>query len=1098
MPQSSGFSLSAISIRRHIGTLMLTLAVLVMGIFFTINLPVDLLPSITYPRIGVRLNVPGVSPEVAIDEVTRPLEEALAATEGVVQVYSQTREGQVSVDLFFQPGGNIDQALNDATAAFNRAQGNLPETVEAPRLFKVDPSQLPVYEAALSSATLSPVDLRVFADEELARELGVVEGVASVDVSGGVDEEVRVVLDLNRLQAVGVGLQDVLAELGESNQDISGGRILGSGSEPLTRVLGRFQNAQEISDISFEVGASGSSGSSGTIASSTSQPASPSPRVYLRDFAEVIDGTQQQRVFVALNGQSAVKISIQKQPDANTIGVVEGVKRRLAELRQQGTIPAEMQLIPTLDESVFIQNAISNVTSSGLIGAGLAAIAVLLFLGSIRQTLIIVLSIPLAALAALILMGMFKLSLNIFSLGGLALGVGIVVDNSIVMLETIADATGMTPGADSQTRLSPRELINTSITSSQSVESALLASTSTNLVAVLPFLLIGGFIALLFNELILTISFSVAASILIAVTIVPMATSRLLAVRWSSRINRFWVLRQFNDRFIIANRRYGGSLEWILDRRYLITGVAVVFLTLGGITMLGTIPQEVLPRINTGQANLSAQFPPGTPLADSRKVMTAVDRILQSQPETEYVFTTVGGSLFGSSTSENPLRSSSTITLKSGTNVESFVSKMTRELGKLNLVDIRLRLRPGEVRGLILNNSPVRGADVDVILQGPDETTLAQAGREVLQALEQQATLTAFRPDADPRQPEIQIRRDPDRLAALNLNIQDLGNLLTTAVQGSVPTQIQRGNRLVDVRVELDEASIARPSQLRDLPLFTANNRPVRLGDVAEIQEGQAPGQIQRINQRQVFILAGNLNEGSSLGAALEQVNSVIQNLQLPEGVSVLPSTAAQSNQQLQGSLPLLGGLAAFLVFVVMAVQYNSLVDPLVIMFTIPLALVGGIFGLFITQTAIGATVIVGAVLLVGIVVNNAIIMVEQANQLRERDGRDRRSAILEAAPQRLRPILMTTITTVLGMFPLALGLGQGGEFLQPLGIVVFAGLSLATLLTLFIIPCFYLMLHDFFDGKWLRRSRGGATLAVSAEQHVPQPDAAKSSLPLK
>jgi multidrug efflux pump subunit AcrB len=875
--QPSGFSISAISIRRHIGTLMLTLAVLVMGIFFTINLPVDLLPSITYPRIGVRLNVPGVSPEVAIDEVTRPLEEALSATEGVVQVYSQTREGQVSVDLFFQPGGNIDQALNDATAAFNRAQGNLPEAVEAPRLFKVDPSQLPVYEVALSSSALSPVDLRVFADEELARELGVVEGVAAVDVSGGVDEEVRVALDLNRLQAVGVSLQDVLDELGESNQDISGGRILGNGAEPLTRVIGRFQNAQEISDISFEVG--GISGATESIDTTASPSNRAAPRVYLRDFAEVIDGTQQQRIFVALNGQPAVKVSIQKQPDANTIGVVEGVKRRLEELRRQGTIPEEMQLIPTLDESVFIQNAISNVTTSGLIGAGLAAIAVLLFLGSIRQTLIIVLSIPLATLAALILMGVFKLSLNIFSLGGLALGVGIVVDNSIVMLETIAHATGMTPGGEIQTHLSRRELINTSISSSQSVESALLASTSTNLVAVLPFLLIGGFIALLFNELILTISFSVAASILIAVTVVPMATSRLLAVRWSSGINRFWLLWQFNQRFNDANRGYGGLLSRVLDRRYLVTGAVVLTLSISGLFMLSRIPQEILPRINTGQANLSAQFPPGTPLADSRKVMTAVDQLLQAQPETEYVFSTVGGSLFGSSTSENPLRSSSTITLKPGTDVEQFVSKVTRELNKLNLVDIRLRLRPGEVRGLILNNSPVRGAEVDVILQGSDEASLTQAGREVLQALEQQATLTAFRPDADPRQPEIQIRRDPERLAALNLNIQDLGNVLTTAIEGSVPTQIQRGNRLVDVRVELDEASISQPSQLRDLPLFTTNNRPVRLGDVAEIQEGQAPGQIQRINQRQVFIIAGNLNEGSSLGEALQQVEGVIQNL---------------------------------------------------------------------------------------------------------------------------------------------------------------------------------------------------------------------------
>jgi multidrug efflux pump subunit AcrB len=270
------------------------------------------------------------------------------------------------------------------------------------------------------------------------------------------------------------------------------------------------------------------------------------------------------------------------------------------------------------------------------------------------------------------------------------------------------------------------------------------------------------------------------------------------------------------------------------------------------------------------------------------------------------------------------------------------------------------------------------------------------------------------------------------------------------------------------VRVELEDTRVQTPSQLARLPLFSENNQLVRLSDVARLEVGEAPGEVQRINQRQVFLMAGNLNEGASLGAALAEADRIINSLELPEGVTRLPSAAAQSNQQIQSALPVLGGLAAFLVFVVMAVQYNSLVDPLVIMFTLPLALAGGIWGLYLTRTAIGATVIVGAVLLVGIVVNNAIIMVEMANQIREREECDRRIAILQAAPQRLRPILMTTITTVLGMFPLALGLGQGGEFLQPLGIVVFSGLSLATVLTLFLIPCLYLMLHD-----WVERLAG-------------------------
>ena len=1059
----SNLSISTISIRRHIGTVMLTLAVIVLGVFFIIRLPVDLLPSITYPRIGVRVELPGVSPEVGVDEVTKPLESAFAATEGVIQVYSQTREGRISLNLYFQPGGDIDQALNDATAAFNRARSRLPDTIESPRIFKFDPSQSPVYEFALTSPSLRGVDLRVFAEEELARELGVVAGVAGVDVSGGVEEEIRINVDLNRLQALGISLTDVLDELRNRNQDISGGRILGENSEPLTRTVGRFQNADEIRNLSFQI---------------TSPDSNISQRIYLRDFAEVIDDTEQQRLDVLLNKQPAIKISIQKQPDANTINVVDNVKKQLAELQKSGIIPPETVLTTTLDESQFIRNSINNVTASGVIGTILAAIAVLFFLGSLRQTFIIVLAIPLATLAAIIFMGIFGLSLNIFSLGGLALGVGIVVDNSIVMLENIAK--GMNKDGDKEIRAwgddllnaqspKPNTLIKQAEASSREVESALIASTSTNLVVVVPFLLIGGLISLLFNELILTISFAVAASILIAVTVVPMLTSRMLAWHFSSKINKFWLLKEFNNRFDAATRAYGNLLRQILQFRLFAIVAIVLFLSGSSLWMIPQIPKEILPSINTGQAILFASFPPGTPLETNQKVMGVVDDILLKQPETQYVFSTVGGFIFSSTTIENPLRSSSNITLKQGTDVEAYAEKISKEFNKLNLAAIRLRVFPGRVRGLILNNSPVRGADIDIILQGEDEASLQQAGTQVLQALDEQVTSARFRPDADKPQPEIQIRPDWERVASLGLTTEDIGDTIATAIQGSIPTQLQRGNRLVDVRVQLDETSVQTTSQLERLPLFVNNNYQIRLNDVATIVKGKAPGEIQRINQRQVFIIAGNLSEGASLSQALTEVSNAVDNLELPRGVRVLPSYSAQSNQQLQNSLWLLGGLAAFLVFVVMAVQYNSLVDPLVIMFTMPLALAGGIFGLYMTQTAIGATVIVGAVLLVGIVVNNAIVMVELANQIREREKSDRATAILKAAPQRLRPILMTTITTVLGMFPLALGIGEGSEFLQPLGVVVFSGLSLATIVTLFIIPCFYISLHDLFAGKFSR-----------------------------
>ncbi|MEO1681989.1 MAG: efflux RND transporter permease subunit [Cyanobacteria bacterium J06631_12] len=1056
-------SLSTLAIRRHIATLVLTVAVVVLGVFFIRQLPVDLLPSITYPRIGVRADAPGVSPEVAVDEITRPLEEGLAATEGVLQVFSQTREGRISLDLYFQPGGDIDQALNDATATLNRSRDSLPDTVDQPRLFKFDPSQLPVYETALISPSLQGGALRVFADQELARELITVPGVASVDVSGGVQEEIRINLDPARLQTLGIGITDVLDALSERNLDTSGGRIQGQDSEPLTRVAGRYQDADEIRNLIFEVGET-----------ETAQ------QVYLRDFAEVIDGTEEQRVFVNLNGEPAVKVSIQKQPAANTIAVAQGVKQRLADLRASGLIPADVVLNATLDESIFIQNAIRNVAISGLTGAGLAGLAVLLFLGSLRQTLIIVVAIPLATLVAILLMGLFGLSMNVFSLGGLALGVGIVVDNAIVMLENIVKnvrVRDIQPGGSqngsqdgSQNSLQDgirdssqnnRSVIRQAEASSRELESALFASTTTNLVAVLPFLLIGGFIALLFNELVLTVSFAVGASLIVALTVVPALTSRLLTVPWSSGVGKFWPIRQFDSRLQGLTRLYGRALGWALQRRLLVIAIAFLLFGGGSLLMVGHIPREILPSIATGQANVRVQFPPGTTVAENQQVMNAVDELLMAQPEVEYAFSTSGGFLFGGSTSENALRGSSTLTLVPGTDVVAFSDRMTGTFNQLNLVNTRMRVSPGRVRGLILNNSPVRG-DVDVILQGSDADILEEAGEQVLTALEEQALLASYSPDADPTQPEIQIRPDWERAADLGLSAEEIGSTVQTVLSGSVPTQLQRGNRLVDVRVQTPETLIQHPAELAQLPLLSGNDsgQPVRLGDVARIEDGQAPGEIQRINQRQVFIIEGNLSDGASLGGAIAEVDQILSRMSLPAGVTRLPSYSAQSNADITGGLGVLGGLAAFLVFTVMAVQYNSLIDPLVIMLTVPLALAGGILGLFITQTAIGATVIVGAVLLVGIVVNNAIILVELANQICEEIGCDRVTAILKAAPQRLRPILMTTITTVLGMFPLALGIGEGSEFLQPLGVVVFSGLSLATLLTLFIIPCFYTLLH--------------------------------------
>lgn len=388
---------------------------------------------------------------------------------------------------------------------------------------------------------------------------------------------------------------------------------LGGAIEPLTRTIGKFKNAQEIANLSFLVGGR---------------------RVYLREIAEVIDGSEEQRVFAYLNGTEAVKVTVQKQPDANTIQVVDGVKRKLEELKRSGLIPADAEVLPTLDDSILIRNAIANVSLSGFLGAVLAALAVLLFLGSLRQTFVIVIAIVLSTLLAVIAMGFSGLSLNLFSLGGLALGVGIVVDNSIVMMDEIVSSN--------QSGLKGKELIEQTVKSSSQVESALIASTSTNLVSVVPFLLIGGFVSLIFNELILTISFAIAASIVVAITVVPALCARLLGIPMTSGLANWFFLQGFRDNFERATILYAQTLRWVLKRRIFI--VAAIFAVLGGasLLMLTQIPQEILPRTNTGQVNVSVQFPAETTLAYNQRVMELVQDIVNQQKDTAYAFAVVG------------------------------------------------------------------------------------------------------------------------------------------------------------------------------------------------------------------------------------------------------------------------------------------------------------------------------------------------------------------------------------------------------------------------------------------------------------------------
>ncbi|MFM7885542.1 MAG: efflux RND transporter permease subunit, partial [Pseudanabaena sp.] len=450
---------------------------------------------------------------------------------------------------------------------------------------------------------------------------------------------------------------------------ISGGRLRNGALEPLTRVIGRFRNAKELENLSFNV----------RSGSATAQPR----QVYLRDFAEIVDGNAEQRIFTSLNGQAAVRLLVTKQPDANTVEVIDRVTEKIAALQASGAVPNDAIITATLDESKLIRASVANVTSSGIIGAILAGTAVLLFLGSIRQTLIITIAIPLATLASIIAMGIFGFSMNLFSLGGLALGVGGVVDCSIVMLDNIIN------GLERNRKIHGlQDIVTQAKISSSEIESALVASTSTNLVVIFPFLLLGGFLSLLFNQLILTISFGNIAAIAIAITVVPMIASRLLGIPWSSRLNETWFMRGFQQRFAAATLGYAKFLARIVHYRLWVVIAVFAILGGGGFLMGRQLPQEIIPQVKTGDVSLNAQFPAGTTLAANRKVMEIVDDILVKQPETAYAFTTIGGGSFGNNVTANPLRSGSTITLKPNADLAGFISRVNREISKLNLAGV--------------------------------------------------------------------------------------------------------------------------------------------------------------------------------------------------------------------------------------------------------------------------------------------------------------------------------------------------------------------------------------------------------------------------
>ena len=1016
--------LAAWSIRHPVGVTMIALAVIVLGGFSYSRLAIDLHPHLIYPEIRVRVLNPGVPATVMEDQFGRQLEEQLAITEDAISVQSRTSEGAVSVDLSFEYGKDIDLALRDASTRLDRAKRFLPDTPDPPIIYKRDPSQIPVLEFVVSSPLRDPVELRSWVDDVFGKWFITLPGVAAAEVGGGLIREIQVLPDQQRLAGVGLSMQDVIDALRRGNREDPAGRLKMTRQEISGRISGRFTSVQQIAKLPLQV-------SGGDI-------------IHLQEVAEVIDTHEDERLRVRLDSVPGIKLSIQKQPSANTVSVVDVVRQRLDWLRSNGLIPDDIHVDSVADQSIYIRQALNNSSMAAIAGALLAMLVVYIFLGNLRRTLIIGSAIPIAIMVTFVIMGIGGLTLNIMTLGGLALGVGLIVDNTIVMLENIYRHQCQGEGDLEAGRRAAQE-----------VNSAIVASTSTNLAAVLPFLFIGGLTGLLFRELIFTISAAILSSMVIALTLVPALAAKVRKVGSSP-------LRVRVDRAVgWLQARYAALVNRVLDFPYLLIPAFLLMLFLA-VQVFFDNKEIFLPNMDDGRVSLYITTDPGVTLDEMDETVQLIEQLVEAQPEVDHVFSTVGGFIFGRTERESPSRSTLNVQLVpiSQRNVSSdeWIKRMEKAIAEKQLAGVRVRMRTRGIRGIRTHRGD---DDISIRVQGPDLDRLEQLADSIVLRLKQIEGLRNVLHSSEEVHHEISIDIDRERASVLGLDVEDVAKAMRIALEGEVVTDFIDKDRSYDVRLRLPPVMASDLQDVESVLLFPAEDdrKAVYLGDVASINLVETPAAIMRDNQQRFIEVSASVVESATLGRVLAAIDENLEDLLLPDGYTLYDGGARQTLQQGRALGGTLLALALFLVFVVMAIQYESLRNPIIILLSVPFAVIGVSIGIRLTDLPLSMPIWLGMIMLAGIVVNNAIVLVEYIEIVRERSGHIRK-AIIEAARLRLRPILMTTMTTAVGMLPLAIGIGEGAEMLRPLAVTIVAGLSFSMLVSLILVPVMYELMH--------------------------------------
>jgi hydrophobe/amphiphile efflux-1 (HAE1) family protein len=1018
--------LAAWSIYRPIAVTMLSLTVVVLGLFSFDKLNIDLLPKIIYPDIRISVADPGVPARIMEDNITRQLEEQLAITEGATVVQSRTSEGRSAISLSFPYGTDIDIALREASTRLDRAKRFLPDSIEPPTIYKRDPAQIPILELIVSSAQRDSVELRSWTDYEFSKWFLNIKGVASTEVGGGLVREIQILIDQEKLAAAGFKFIDVINILQKENLDIASGTLYMQNRKLSTRIHGRFKSIEEIAQL--------------PLIKTASQRIDESIR--LGDIAQIIYTHESEKLRIRLNGRAGIKLSIQKQPQANTVDVVNAVVEKLQWFKQQNLLPDDIFIEKVADQSTYVRYSLRNAAMAALSGALLAMLVVYLFLGDLRRTLIISTAIPLAILITLTIMGISGLTLNIMSLGGLALGVGLLVDNTIVMLENI-----------SRHQSNSNNKQQSAIDAAAEVTSAITASTATNLAAVLPFLFIGGLIGLLFSELIITLSAAIIASLLVALTLVPALGAKIYKTEQNKHSG-------FEKIFLILQNYYHKILPKVLrNTRY----IFIVSLPLLGcaIYAMHSSKDIFFPAMDEGRISIGITGEPGIRLEEMDAALSQVEQLLLQQVDVQSVFVTAGGFVFGRSSFQRSNRGSLSVQLKPSQQrnigVKAWVKKMRKEIKDLGLIGYRVSLRVRGVRGVHLGRGD---DDISVRLQGNDIDTLSTAADKIIEAIKDIPDISNLQHNYQQTIEELVLKVDRERAADLGIHISDIGRAMNIALSGLIVSDYLDGDRQYNIRLRMHSGAFQSINDIQNTIINIHQQKIIRIRDVAKIEILPTPSSIKRDNQRRIVEISASLAGNAVLSEVMHDIFTRIDEINLPTGYSVYDGGALDTLRKDKTTGYILLLLALFLVFVVMAVQYESWINPIIIMLGVPFTLIGVALGVyFLLDHQLSMPARIGIIMLAGIVVNNAIVLIEQIEIQREK-GQLIIDAITEAARLRLRPILMTTLTTVMGMLPLAIGLGEGSEMLEPMATVIVLGLSVSMLISLFMIPAMYHLLH--------------------------------------